>query len=490
VSYLAVFYVVLNYIDTERKIRRLITAIIICGFLYSMYGIIMQGLSKSTSAFSTLTNRNHFAAYLEMVIFLCLAYSLTKMPKINRLIFIFMASVIALAIFLSASRAGRICFCLSLFIFSLLLVIKKPIRKTVSVIFIVFLFFSFFVVAIGLGQIMQRMDTLLSPLAAYSYRYSMLKDSLQIIKDFPYLGTGFGTFAEIAQKYKTSQWQVSYGFSHNEPVQLIIETGVIGFLFIFLFLFQYLKHIYFVWRKRNSSFPVYAVLGCFVGILSIILHSFFDFVFHIPANNILFFIILALVFRVAYIKEPQSQLPLPKSEISLSILSKSAIVIISCLFFVFLESLVYKRYQAESLFNRIKESKVPLSEVEAIFESRKILKGIDRAIFLNPLNSAYYNKRGDLLAEVALREDMKDKLANIREDFYSAQEVLALAEKTYKKAIDLNPTNPEYHLRLGWLYSIKGEHNLTQDEFKKALSLDPQNMKIKSYIEKSIQSKE
>lgn len=488
-SYLAIFFVVLNHIDTEKKIRRIVVAIIICGFLYSMYGIIMRELVKSTSAFSTLTNRNHFAAYLEIAVFLSLAYSLTKMPKTNRVIFIFITAVMILTIFLTASRAGRICFSLSLFIFSLLLIIKRSVKKMLSVILIALLFFSFFITAIGLGQIMQRMETLLNPFKAYSYRYDILKDSLRIIKDFPYLGTGFGTFAEIAQKYKTSSWQVAYGFSHNEPVQLMVETGIMGFLFIFLFSLLYLRQIYSLWLKRNSTLPVYVTLGCLIGILSIIFHSLFDFIFHIPTTAILFFIVLALAYRVVYIKEPQNLLSIPKWEIGLPVFFKAPLIIVLCLCLVFSWSLIIKRYQAEALFEKNKEKKFSQFDVEAVLEYKKVLKEIDRTISLNPMNSLYYNRKADILAELSLREDLEDKLSSIKEEFNSPEEVLSIAERYYKEAIDRNPTKADYHLRLGWLYGSKDETELMKDEFKKASLLDPQNTKLQTYIQTPILKK-
>ncbi len=62
-SYLSVFFVVLNYIDTANKRRRLVWAIIICGFIYSLYGLIRRWYTPNPG-FPTFNNRNQFAAFI------------------------------------------------------------------------------------------------------------------------------------------------------------------------------------------------------------------------------------------------------------------------------------------------------------------------------------------------------------------------------------------------------------------------------------------
>ena len=75
ISYLAVFFVTVNYLDDERKCKRLVAVIILTGFLLSLYGILIKH-NVSRASYGTFTNRNHFAAYIQLIIPLSLSYAL------------------------------------------------------------------------------------------------------------------------------------------------------------------------------------------------------------------------------------------------------------------------------------------------------------------------------------------------------------------------------------------------------------------------------
>ena len=110
-----------------------------------------------------------------------------------------------------------------------------------------------------------------------------------------------------------------------------------------------------------------------------------------------------------------------------------------------------------------------------------MLSDTDRAIALNTANSRYTSRVSDILSDIATRKDLQGT-----DYFGGAERVLLKAEDYGKKATDLNPTNADYHLKLGWLYSIMGDLNRMKSEFRKAWTLDPTNDKLKSYIDSYI----
>lgn len=479
-SYLIVFFVTINYFDTEKKIMRVITVIIFSGFIYSFYGIIKKFAIEGVG-FSTFTNRNHFSAYIQMIIPLAIGYSLTRKSLAVRSIFIFLASTMLLALLLALSRAGIICAAISLLILFIILRIKYAVKKEVGLIILAVLLLSVLLgISSGLDPTMQRLRTLSTPFQAMAGRFSLIKDTLNIIRDFPLWGIGFGALGEIFQKYISLQGS-AFSFTHNEPLQLMVETGLLGFSLMIVFLAGYFKNILHLLFKRSNPYVIYLSLGCLVGIISILLHSFFDFVFHIPANAVLFVIILALINRILRIQQNNA----PSEEklgINLPQYLKVASIFILVLFFLSVTSLIMKRYKAEQIYQKVKDGGAGSSKPNIIFKYRKELKILDKAIILNPLNSSFYNKKADIFSGLAVRDDLKAELLNF-EEFGDTERLLNQAEKSYKRAIELNPTRADYHLRLGWFYGLRGESELTKKEFNKAILLDPKNYDIKEYID-------
>jgi tetratricopeptide (TPR) repeat protein len=359
--------------------------------------------------------------------------------------------------------------------------IKYAVRKEVGIVILVVLLLSVLLgIFSGLDPTMERLRTLSTPFQAMSGRFSLIKDTLNIIRDFPLWGIGLGALGEIFQKYKSLEGVATFSFTHNEPLQLMAEMGLLGFSLLIIFLVGYFRNVWYLLFKRNNLHVIYLSLGCLVGIISILLHSLFDFVFHIPANAVLFVIILALISRILYIRkddvtsEDTFEINMPKS-------LRIALILVFLVIFLSVTSLIMRRYKAEQISRSVKDNAVEISKMSNIFKYRKEIKALDRAIILNPLNSTLHNSKADILSELAVRDDLKIELANF-EEFGGIERLLALAEESYKKAIELNPTKADYHLRLGWLFGLKGENELTKNEFKKAILLDPENSDIKIYI--------
>lgn len=475
-SYLCIFFVTINSINTFKQLRRLALVLVLSGFAYAIYGFL-SGTGIHKNSFSTFTNRDHFAAYIGMIIPIGIGYSLSELRRWLRPILIFLVSVMVLALFFSFSRAGVISFCISIFIFMLLLRLKKPVRKWLMIMIGLFVSIGISLALIGTGSIAMRLKTLLSPFAAYEPRFTLLIDSLNIVRDFFLCGTGLGTFGEIIQKYNTSDLQVSWFFAHNEPVNLLVESGFIGFLFITAFAVLFMRHIFSVIFKRSDPSVIYMTLGVICGIISITLHSFFDFVFHIPANGILFAFILALAYRSAYMKEPQEALPLPQVKFNLNIYSRIVFTVLLAIGFISAGSLIWSRYAAEAIFRNIDRDRIIDVDTKGIIKYTKAVKGLDAAIKLNPINSRYYSKKADLLSELFFKDESQYAV-NVFNEFKSKGRFYSALEQLYSKAINLNPTKADYHLRLAWVYGKTGRISQMDAELKKAGLLDPKNNKL------------
>lgn len=111
---------------------------------------------------------------------------------------------------------------------------------------------------------------------------------IEILSDSPIYGTGFGTFGssgslmvipKIYEKYNLYE-----GFyADNEYIKVIVETGLVGFIFYILFIFQlfknYGKKIY-----AAMSFLIFLFVGLFYNIFEIQVLSFLFYIILIIIN--------------------------------------------------------------------------------------------------------------------------------------------------------------------------------------------------------------
>jgi len=128
-------------------------------------------------------------------------------------------------------------------------------------------------------------------------RQQLNRSSLAMFRRRPLLGWGLGTWANVYPEFALFTDTSVYAYAHNDYLQSLAETGAAGALCILA--------VWVVWgfefwdgvRRRGSrgraparAMAVAAALSC----LGILIHSWVDFNLHIPANLMLFFIMLAL----------------------------------------------------------------------------------------------------------------------------------------------------------------------------------------------------
>jgi O-antigen ligase len=149
---------------------------------------------------------------------------------------------------------------------------------------------------LGLDAIISRFFT--AP-EDFKMRWLIWVNTFQIFQDFPLLGSGLGTFAQIFPMYRSFHFDGLVTHAENDFLQLASETGLIGtsllfILFIFL-LYQASSGI----RSLSPREPQrYIALGGLVGILALMLHSVVERNIQVPANAFLFTFLWALILRI------------------------------------------------------------------------------------------------------------------------------------------------------------------------------------------------
>jgi O-Antigen ligase. len=133
-------------------------------------------------------------------------------------------------------------------------------------------------------------------------RFQLIMRGLYIFLDFPLMGAGIGTFHQFRHSYfETISISRSDTFidSHNLYVQILAETGMIGFiLFIAIFYFLYTK----IKKLKRSNINLYSFL---MG--NIILYMFSGFFDHdLHRYYLLIPILIGAIYSENYVKSKKT----------------------------------------------------------------------------------------------------------------------------------------------------------------------------------------
>ena len=133
----------------------------------------------------------------------------------------------------------------------------------------------------------------------FSVRLEVAEDSLRMVRDFPFLGVGLGCWADLFPRYCRPPWSSSWwGETHNDYVQLLAETGLLGFLCLVWVVARIGKELYIHCPATDSpTFPIFAAIVSAAAATAF--HEFVDFPLHISANAFVFTLWLGLAVRIA-----------------------------------------------------------------------------------------------------------------------------------------------------------------------------------------------
>ncbi len=129
------------------------------------------------------------------------------------------------------------------------------------------------------------------------------KGAFDIWKHYPVFGSGVETFAYSYYKYRpvehnqTSEWNFLYNKAHNEYLNFLATTGIVGFA-TYMFMIAYFLYIAFRKLLKNNQSSIInnqflITLSLLAGYASILITNFFG--FSVVVINIYFYLIPAFV---------------------------------------------------------------------------------------------------------------------------------------------------------------------------------------------------
>ena len=280
---------------------------------FSAYGLavalfaLVQGLASNGKLYWLRTprlggwiygpyvNHNHYAGLMEMLLPIPLVFVFTRYGSNPRKAMAGLAAALmASTIFLSGSRGGMLAFAAQITLFAALLLRQKRAGRMVLTLGV------FVVLAIGLlawlggGELAERIASIHSETRkelSGAMRVSIDRDAVKMFAHKPVLGWGLGTFPEVYPQFRSFYTNFFVDKAHNDYLQLLVETGVLGFAAMSWFLIVTYRGA--IRKLKNWTVDTNGAIGLatMLGVTGILVHNLFDFNLQIPANAALFYVL-------------------------------------------------------------------------------------------------------------------------------------------------------------------------------------------------------
>ncbi len=326
------FAAVLVFTDTPKRLRLLVRTITVFGFFLAIFGLTQSFTSPDkvywirempqSQAFGPFINRHHFAGYMELALALPLGLVFTgAIEKEKKFIYLFAAGLMAVALIMTNSRGGII----SLLAEVLFLVATMGLRRHhkkrkseehkpriksaamkagLALALVVALFAG--VVLLGGEEALSRIVGSVNTDDPTTGRAHFWGVTVDIIKNHPLIGTGLGAFGVVYTGYDSRNGMYRLEQAHNDYLQVLSDGGIIGAVIGLLFLVS-LFRMGFARRESRDDFRRGVATGALAGCFAVLIHSFFDFTLHTPANALLFLVLAALATVNGRVEDVQSR---------------------------------------------------------------------------------------------------------------------------------------------------------------------------------------
>lgn len=282
----------------------------------SAYGValasfaLIQGLTSNGKLYWIFTphfggwiygpyvNHSHYAGLMEMLVPVPLVFCLTRFAKGRlRLAAAGGAALMAGTIFFSGSRGGMVAIVIEFVVLGLILVKVEGSSKAARGLGYFAVMVVCLLIGVGGVELSQRVATLSSETRhelSGGVRWTINKDSIQMFARKPILGWGLGTFSTAYPQFRTFYTDFFINEAHDDYLQLLVETGLAGFVTMLWFLTRMFRSAMRKLRDWPNEISGAVTLACLLGCVGILVHSFVDFNLQVPANAAWFYVICVL----------------------------------------------------------------------------------------------------------------------------------------------------------------------------------------------------
>lgn len=332
ISYTLLYFALVSNFEGMQALKFLKTAVF-GGLIVALYAIPEHfGISPScviltqnfsadcwvqdvqARVFATLGQPNWLAAYLAMLIFPCVYFALTAKTKFSTILYIICTILFYLAFTFTYSRGATLGLFAGLIIFlgaifwqiirlhlggGKLIQQYKPLLIILGVFLLINLFFGSALT--GNFKLINKFAAPARPTIAVNQapsgtqlenggtesgaiRLIVWQGALNIWKTYPLLGSGVETFAYSYYNFRpashnlVSEWDFLYNKAHNEYLNYLANTGIVGFLcYMAIILIFIIWSIKFILDKNQAINHKLLAISIFASYISYLIQNFFGF---------------------------------------------------------------------------------------------------------------------------------------------------------------------------------------------------------------------
>jgi len=306
--------------NTSRRLRVLIGAIIAIGVGSAIYGITRSIFVVPSEQYAQFANRNHYAVLAEMATGLLLGLLLKqRLSKAQWLAVSLLGAVIIHSLLTAGSRGGLISL-IAMLLFSVImyaffskrdhqsrfagrrsdldgLPLKTRIIGVACVCVLIVIVSTAAIAFVGGNQTVTRFEQVRDEIESQSdirlNRGTIWNITIELIKDRPITGAGFGAYASAITPFDRSNGTWPLEQAHSEYLELLANGGVVGLIFFGTFFILAARRAF---RGLGSEDPLLrsACFGAMVGVFGVLVHSLVDFGLHVPLNALVFVVLLVI----------------------------------------------------------------------------------------------------------------------------------------------------------------------------------------------------
>ncbi len=358
----------------------LATVLITVGAFEALYGLLLQSggtrqiywFECTSDCVGTYTNRDHYAGLIEMALPLALARAASWLwlarrnrPQARRAVNLRakvaayrdalaepavaqalciggVAILLFAALAVSASRSALAATLISLAIMTL---VPPGNRRRVGFARRHIAAAAALAIVAGLWVTFPRVSERFTRSEAWSdLRPAMWADTFAMARDFPLLGVGLGNFASAFELYRartSEHWEFGISHAHNDYLEWLSEVGVPATLVSLGLLISFGRRVAQTVRHDPQATPeAFTRWGLAAGALVMVLHSWTDFNLHVPANALVFTVLLGGLVRLSR---------LPAAPVRRRRLIPTVGLVLSAIAIV----MVWQRWTGEAAFRRV-----------------------------------------------------------------------------------------------------------------------------------------